>query len=208
MSNLLTHTEDFSHPDWALTSATVTANTWAAPTTAAVGAGMADTVEDASAVDLGYIQNVPKTITSDSSAWLASVYIRKEAARTSDFPELYLSMTGGTTILAGIAFNPTSGVIGFPSGGFVDASGVVNVDTDWWRVWWRKANNNSGNVSIVLRVYPAMDHVFESGPDASAVGTLTVWGANLTNTSTVQTYEPDPAYAVSTTPPMILIQHV
>ncbi len=206
MSNIVPYTEDFSH--WTTSSnATVTVDTHAAPSTANVGAWMADTLGDASAVSQGAVLSVSQTISSDGSSWTASLYIRKESSRTSGFPECYLVFSGGTSIQAGIAFNPQTGLTGFPSGGFSDASGVVDVDTNWWRLWWRKANNNSGNVSTRLQIYPALENTFGSGPDSSATGTLVVWGANLTNTSSVQDYEPHPAYPVSTTPPMILICH-
>lgn len=199
MANILTPTEDFSDANWTTTTgALVTVNTHAAPSTAGVGAGQADTITDSSGLT-AVLRSTDGTIANDASDWTASLYVRKDAD-TSRTPQVLLQFSGGSTIVAGVTIQTDTGILEAPYvGGDADASGVIDVDTDWWRLWFRKSNNVSGNVLLRLLIYPA--------PASGAqTGSVIVWGANLTNTSSVQPYEPAPAYVV-VTPPMILIRH-
>ncbi len=201
MANIVPYTEDCSQ--WTPTNVVVTTNTHAAPSTSAVGAGLADTVDDQSS-SLGSVTFTDQAISSDASSWTASVYVRKDAI-TSRTPEFLIRFGGGTLLVAGISFDTSTGTVSSPASvQDADASGVVDVDTNWWRVWYRKANNNSGNTAIRLILYPAAQGVIDTGASSTATGSIVVWGVNLTNTSSVQTYEPNPAYG---TPPMILIRH-
>jgi hypothetical protein len=192
VANILTNTEDLSHSDWVKEdSPTITTDQYAAPTFAGINAGRGDKLEDASGSAVCAVsQN--ENITSDTSTWVFSVFVRKDAT-TSRFPAFVLRMQEGSTIEVGCQINTQTGEIA----NFINApddKAVVDVDANWWRVWLKKANNGTGNTFLVARVFPAAATTLGGGFDSSLTGFIGMWGANVTNTSTLQAYEPDPFY--------------
>lgn len=175
---------------------TVTSNTLAAPAFAGKYAGRADRVIDASAVlQCGLDGAFHSPIANDSSSWTLSVYVAKDAV-TTRFPLLFLNFENGTPITVGISLDTSAGAVA-SSADFTapNASGVVDVDTIYWRFWLRHANNSTGNNAIRARFQPAHSLTHGGAGNNSAQGTVDVWGFNLTNDAAVQTYQPDPSYA-------------
>jgi hypothetical protein len=195
MANIVTQTENFNHADWTqFSSLIVTTNTHAAPAFAGINATLADTLEDATGAAQSGMQSTFRTISNDSSDWVTSAFVRKDAT-TSRFPELLCQFANGTGIVAGISYNTSTGEIANATAGAPDASGVDDIDATWWRFWFRKANNGTGNTSLRTLCFPARATTLGGGNNSAAVGLIVLWGVNQTNTSTVQTYEPDPFYA-------------
>lgn len=199
MSNVLLDTENFGSANWTNNGSTITAGAYAAPAFAGQSATAASNVEDASAAAVTNILQVVDPVPNDASDWVASVFIRKDAITTA-YPALVLSFINGTQINAYIAIDPVNGLLTDVSGQTAaDARGVIDVDALWWRVWMRKANNASGNTAARVILYSALSDTFGGGFNSPSLRTLGAWGANLTNTSTVQTYDPNPFYAFGKT---------
>lgn len=196
MANILSNTEDFSAGNWSPGSGlVVTTNTQAPPTFAGINATGADKVEDNSAVVVANLISNFITIAVDSSDWLFSIFVRKDSNITR-FPNFVSQFSGGSGTLAGISLNTQTGAIADVSGGAFppDASGSVDVDSLWWRVWWRKANDSSNN-AVRIFIGAANTDTLGGGDVVDLVDFITAWGANITNTTSLQTYEPDPFYS-------------
>lgn len=194
MANLVTSTENLADTAvWTANSVTVTANTFAAPAFAGGSAGLADTVADNSASAGGSLIGLYYDITADTTSWVGSVYIRKDAT-TTRWPEVFVQFQGGPAGF--VSVNTSTGAI---ANGSVPpaASGIVDVDASWWRLWIRVVNTSID--SVRMGVYP--DHLDALGGATTSppTGSVVLWGFNLTNTTTVQTYEPQPSYGGGTT---------
>jgi hypothetical protein len=193
MANLLHFTEQFDDAYWSAVVVVVTANTHAAPAFAGINAGLADTIDDQSAGSSGALTGSYEDCPGDTSDFVVSRYVRKDAI-TSRFPILTMQFTSGATINTGVSLNTSTGATANANGlDAPDAIGCVDVDATWWRLWLRKAN--AGGVAVRSNFYPAYSATLGGAQDGAVTGSVIAWGANLTNTSTVQTYEPDPFYA-------------
>jgi hypothetical protein len=197
MPNVLHHTEEFNHAYWtAADGLTVSANAFAAPAFAGGSAGLADTLTDPTGANSGILLGTDETIPADSSDWTASLYVRKDAD-SARFPMFVLHLSSGTAVFASVSFNTVTGAIAAGVDGTPDASGVVDVDSLWWRLWWRKANNGTGNNAARLYIYAAHATSLGGSGSSTPTGDLTLWGAQLENASVVGTYVPDPFYTFS-----------
>lgn len=203
--NIVPQTEDFSHATWASASVTVTTNTHAAPVFTGAHAGLADTVADNSAVAQGSLFEDYQTIVSDSSVWVSSIFVRKDS-NTARFPEFDMQMAGGTGTYCGVSVNTQTGAIADSTDGAPDSKGVVDFDSLWWRVWFTKANNSTGNTVLRFGLFPARAVTIGGAPSATPVDSIIVFGCNQTNDATVQTYVPAPFY-VFETPAAIIFTH-
>ena len=196
MANILHYTEQFENAYWTgFDTLVVTPNTHAAPAFAGVNAGMADTVEDASASVYSSLFGTFETIPNDSSEWIASVYIRKDAV-TSRFPAFAIQFQGGTNLSWGASMNTATGAFGIYDSPGPTSSGVEDIDAEWWRWWVNPVNNSSGNTQARMALYPA---AFDTSPgvglNGGLLGSIVPWGINLTNTAALDTYDPEPFYA-------------
>jgi hypothetical protein len=195
LANIILFTEQFDNSWWVKNDgATVTQDTHAAPAFAGFDAGLADTLHDAQAVQTS-IYSPYITIANDASAWTASVFMRKDAV-TSRYPLMVLEFNGGTGIWTAASFGTSDGSSsdfpGFPPA----ARGVVDVDDTWWRMWMRQPNNNTGNVNVRMGIFPASSTVLGGSGDGGVLGTIVAWGANISNSSVVEDYIPEPFYQV------------
>ncbi len=192
MANLLLSTEALEDTgNWTASNITVTANTHAAPGFAGVNAGMADTVADNSAAAGGLLTANYVDIAADSSDYVGSVYIRKDAV-TTRWPDIFIQISGVVTGF--VSLNTSTGSIANGSGPLPAATDIVNVDAFWWRLWMQVANTGSAAI-IRMGVYP--DHLDALGGATTSppTGSVVLWGFNITKSSAVQDYEPEPFYA-------------
>ncbi len=198
MANILLYTEAFDNAAWLLesggTATTVTADTFAAPAFAGANATLADTVSDISTTVQGEAyQDV--AIPNDSTDYVFSVYVRKDT-NTTRFPEFMIEFRNGTSFARAIHINTQTGASS--AGSYVPAPtayGVEDIDATWWRVWLKQANSSAGNTVIRVHVAPARAASLGGGANSPSLGDLVVWGGNITNTSTLQAYEPHPFYS-------------
>lgn len=176
-------------------SPTVTADFYSPPSTAAPGANGAEKVEDTDGLTLfsNLTQNI--TIPNDSNSYVCSCFMRKDAV-TTRFPELRLLFVNGTLLVYGLQLNTSTGAAAAdPDWTVPISSGVVDVDANWWRPWFQGANNNTGNTIAEIAIYPAItDAGLGTTAHASAVGSIGVWGVNLTQSTVLLPYEPNPDY--------------
>lgn len=197
MPNILLATEDFTAAPWTTEeSLIVVADTHAPPGFAGWTAGKADTLEDANAAGVGGIRQ-DVSVPDDTTTYVASVYVRKHPDVVR-FPAFMLEFRGAVTRSAGIEINTATGAIAdIPFGSTTPiASGIVDVDSEWWRVWWTLANDGLGNNVCRLNIWPALAAGLGGSFNSASVGVLQVWGANVVASGTVGAYEANPPYTV------------
>jgi hypothetical protein len=201
MANLVTSTEALDDTGVWTADAIVTANTHAAPAFAGINAGMADTVNDNSSGAQLSIIGTYYDILPDTSDYIGSVFIRKDAV-TDRWPEVFTQMAAST--VGFVSIDTSSGAI---ADGSVPpaASGVIDVDATWWRLWMRIVNNGSGEL-VRMGVYPSRLDSLGGGTGAGFTGSVVLWGFNITKSSSVQDYEPQPFYAFVTERRFFLIR--
>lgn len=190
MANLLLKTEDFSHAAWVNTSVTVTADSTAAPSGFPTAAGLADTAADNSAVvKAGLIQDV--TIPGSALNYTFSLFVKKDTD-TTRYLQLRLQFRDVAGFDSGVNFDTQNGTFDDPGGIISSGGAVVNYDASWWRIWIRE--DSGGNTRVQCAIYPAATDVSSSAGNVVTQGSVIIWGANLTQSTVIQTYEPDPAY--------------
>ncbi len=173
---------------WTTNSTTVTPDTFAAPVFASASASRADTVADNSAAVQGNLTGSDYDIPADFSEYVASVYIRKDAVNTR-WPDVALRMAGPTSNTVSVSLDTSTGSIADGSNP-PEASGIVDVDANWWRLWMRQPNNGTYTV-VRMTVYP--DHLDALGGSNTGAGTgsAVFWGFNITDTYDLQDYSPN-----------------
>jgi hypothetical protein len=179
----------FDNAAWTKTNATVTPNSTAAPD----GTVTADTLSDADAVNPGFAgQNM--TVLNDSLTHIVSFYIK---AGTAAVVGLFSQLSGGAAVGASIAFNPNTGAFSANNSAAAPALvGVQSLGSGWWRVTFLVTNNNSGNTTLQIGIYPAYAAAlagsglgFTTNLVASQTGTTIAWGASAKDSFTA-TYPP------------------
>lgn len=199
MANILTYTEQFDNAAWATgKTATVTADSAAAPAAYGANATMADTIEDTSASAQQIIYQTPSKSAGDTSAYIASVFVKKTpGSNPTVFPGFVLQFRPVANASKGIHLNTDTGAVaasltnGDPG---VGNYGCVDIDANWWRIWLKYADPNA-NTAVRFIIQPAITGPTIGGGDTSTpVGSIVCWGANLMVADTLQEYEPHPSY--------------
>lgn len=195
MANILQFTERLDNTDYWVGTATVTANTDAAPVDFGSNAGRADTVEDNSVVAVQFLNSLNETIPNDSSNWFASAFVKKDAV-TTRFPTISVQMSGGSGSIFGVSINTSAGTVVEAAGTFppTTAKGVIDFDANYWRVWFRMANDSSGNTQARMFVNAAPTNTHGGDDLALVTGSVVVIGVNLTNSNVLLPYQANPAY--------------
>jgi len=129
----------------------------------------------------------------DASDFVLSVFVKKLAGAPSVFPNLYVQSVNGASTIRGFSFDAFTGTT---DAGATDtlpaATGVVDADTNWWRVWWR--HSDSAATEMRLGIFPSRRATLTGGDDSTLTGSIVVWGANVTQGSTLLPYEPSPPH--------------
>lgn len=193
MAQQLTHTEQFNEvTSWTLqTSATIITDSFAAPSGVTGYGSNADTLEDNNASGVALVHQAKSKLTSDTADYLYSVYVRKDT-NTTRFPYFALEFRNVVTIAVGVRLNTQTGATGTGSDPLPPAYGVVDHDTNWWRMWMRYADPNA-NTSVRVDIFPAISDTLSGGDGGFNTGSVVCWGANLQQASTLATYESHPA---------------
>ena len=173
--NIILRSEEIDNGAWTNTVGTpgITANDVEAPD----GAVTAEKIEDD---DAGVVEERGQlvTIANDSTAWCASVFVKKAAG--TPVIGLRLRVTGGSVFDFNFLVDPSDGqsvVGGGRDSGVIDHGG-------WWRIWVTFDNDSSGNVGLSLRLMAAArlsGDLGSAGTDVTAVGSNHFWGTQVEN---------------------------
>lgn len=158
-TNLAVQSQTLGAAGWTAVGASATAN----DADARDGTTTADLLTDNDgAVAEHQYQNI--TVADDSTAYTASVYVKKSL--TAPLALLRFQLLGGTALDAVIQINPATGVISYAR----DATngGIADDRYGYWRVWVTMANNSTGNTVLRAYLYPA----------TNTAGLVTLTGAN------------------------------
>lgn len=189
--SILHFTEEFDDAYWTATSS-VTADTNDPPSAFGINATDADTINDDSGAAVTGITGTFEDITVDTTDWVCSLFVRKDAISTR-FPSFVVQLLGSPSVFAGLSINTATGAIASTG---ATASGTIDVDTAWWRVWFRVANNGTANAARIF-FNPSPTGTLGGSDDSAIMGSVVVWGVNMTNSSVLQAYDPDPSYDFS-----------
>jgi hypothetical protein len=194
MANLLTYTEQMDNSIWEKWDGlTVTADSQSPPTG---GALLADTVADTSGVAPSEIRQSFTKTASDTSYYIFSLFIRKDTDQTR-FPRFSHYYAGGA-VGRSIRVNTQTGSIGAdPGSPLPDDYGLVDYDANYWRVWMKQNDPTGVNSLCWFSVNPASSTTLTGSQDIAATGSIVMWGANITNNTALQEYEPHPFYNFS-----------
>jgi hypothetical protein len=189
-TNLLLQSQTFDNASWTDVGTPVTtANAAVAPD----GTTTAETIQDDSAAaSEGERQTV--AVANDGTTYCASVYIKATGA-PSVYPALNLRFTGGSAVDVYVVLNTQTGATTTNGSGIV-ASGAVS-QGGYWRLYIAVANNTSGNTSCLVTILPAYNSDGTGTSAVAAVGTQTVWGAQLEARAFPTSYIPTTTVAVT-----------
>lgn len=176
-TNQALQSEDFS-TTWSGTGTVVT-NVTVAPD----GATTADTNED----DSGSVrQSVAQTITGFSNLDIVtgSLYTLKDAVEAATrFPALrIIFLTSGTTTFTDMGFDTQDGTFDYrlAGGSGTAIDGDIEDAGDYWAVWNSLQNDETGNTNINITLFPALGANANKLTESNgALGTITIWGAQL-----------------------------
>jgi len=116
------------------------------------------------------------TVTDDSNPIVWRFFIKKDAD-TSRFPEFQCRLSGGTTQNNYVQLNTSTGaVVSRASVGTVDQS--VRDAGDWWELLVEVTNNNTGNTSANVIIYPGVTTVWNT-IETTATGSIIVGNAEI-----------------------------
>ncbi len=180
--NLLTFSGDLANAAWTLNNpGTRTGNTDVAPDGTTTAATITDNITS-------NFTSVRQTVTvaNNSQQYTASVYIKKTTSASS-YPGLGLTLSGGTIKYASLALNTTTGAATARTGETPDFITVTDVGT-YWRVQWAITNNTTGNTSLIVDVYAAVNIDASATWTATTTGSTVAWGAQLNTGSTALPY--------------------
>ncbi len=132
------------------------------------------TLEDDSTVDESIRQNI--TIPDDSNTHVFPIYLLKDSD-TTRFPEIALSLEGGSSPAGHYHVNTSTGAITLRFGAGTN-TGIVTDAGLWWRVAVAVANDTSANVTAQLILRPAGGTIFGTS-DTNATGSVVGDAAQL-----------------------------
>lgn len=177
-TNLVLQSQTFENASWSLSTATITANSIAAPdgtTTADTLTGGAGTV----------LKRIFQSITIAAGTHTFSVFAK---AGTHNFIQLFYGGTG--TDYAD--FNVSTGTAGNVQG----TSSITSVGNGWYRC----VHTFTANAQTLVAISLVDSNTASRGVSTSTTGDVYLWGAQLELGSTANTYIPTTTTAVYGTP--------
>jgi hypothetical protein len=185
--NLATYSQDFSNAVWTKSTGLISATGLLAPDNTLTAFTLTDDLSDNyEAMSRSF------TIPNDSASYNISVCIKKTTGGTSTRTGFNISITGGTTKSYNIRFNADTGVA---AGG--DTNVVTSENNNYWRLSFTVSNNSTGNTSLGISYYPATGP-YDSSDLATATGSHTVWGIQVTRGTTLLPYKTNVTDSVDT----------
>jgi len=182
-ANLLTYPEDFTHSDW-LGAPQRVADQAIAPD----GSLTADELEDDSITNSESIyQNI---VLDPTKRYTASVYIKKDAVGRADrFPMLRMSYRdGGDTESNQVKLDTFTGDVNNGNNSIDPVFWKEELD-DYWRIGVSATPDDQLNTQVRFQIWPAVGEGTPSWPvDQSTLGTITAWGAQLTESDSLGRY--------------------
>jgi len=186
-TNLCLQSQDLT-TTWAdVNTVVISANS----TTAPDGTLTADTITDNGGGSIkGKEQSF--TVANDSLTHTASVFILKTSGGTSMTAKLSVLLSGGTGVNTNVYLNTDTGVIG---------SGTATVENYglYWRVSASVTNNTTGNTTLRVQYYPAVNTHGVYTDNVAVQGSSVVWGFQLEKASFASSYIPTTTVAVART---------
>lgn len=176
--NLATYSQDFENAVYSKSTGLVTATGLLAPDGTMTATTLTD---DSTSTWESFSRSF--TIPNDSSTYNISIYIKKTTGGTSPMTGFNINLTGGSLVNSFPRFNTDTGALG-GSNNMV----VTSENNNYWRISFTVTNNNSGNTTLAIAYYPATG--FYNGIDnATATGSQTVWGFQVTRGAAVLPYD-------------------
>lgn len=167
--NLVTYSQDFQNAAYTNSTGLVSATALLAPD----GTLTATTLTDDSTSTWENF-NRSFTVPNDSTTYNISIHIKKTTGGTSPMTGFNINLTGGSLVNSFPRFNTDTGVLG-GSNNMV----VTSENNDYWRISFTITNNSSGNTTLAISYYPATGF-YNGSDDATATGSQTVWGFQVT----------------------------
>ncbi len=118
------------------------------------------------------------TVSDDSTPWCASFFVKKDDDETR-FPGIHFRYLNGSAHNAEANFNTKTGAISVNFGTSFDGHGVID-SGDYWRFWFVKNNDSSGDTTIRIQIYGARTTVITTN-QSSTVGSIHHYGMQLEN---------------------------
>ena len=169
--NLLQYSEDFTNAVWGKTNVTVTANTTTAPN----GTLTADTLTTTATTGrhlLLYGDHSATTIT-------ASIYVKKN---THNFIQIFTGWAG----VAYANYDINNGIVGDVGSGTV--ASITNVGNGWYRCSFTSPAASAS--TIRWNLVTSSTAVYNESWTANGTESVFIWGAQLVEGTTAQTYLP------------------
>lgn len=173
VAQLLTRTSELDHVDWtSVGSPVVTAN----GALASDGSLTLDVIADTSAIEVRG-RRYTLAVANDGASYVASVEIKKRAtAHSTGFVLLNLLLTGGTPIDAYVVVDAFAGTV--VKNAAAVTAGIEDAGTSW-RVYLSVTNNTSGNISLLLSLYPGGTDTYTATSAVAGQGTEAFGRAQL-----------------------------
>lgn len=182
-TNLLVYSEQFDQ--WTQNGTVVTATN---ATVGPDGLTTAETLTDDDGTNYEYVAK-SLTVANDSSAYVLSIYLKKDVTTPAIFAVNY-GLSGGTAVASNIRVNSGTGAS-------LSSGVVTSFNTNWWKVTHTLTNNSTGNTSLSVSIYPAARLVAGGGDTGTATGSSTIWGAQIENASFASSYIPTTSASVT-----------
>jgi archaellum component FlaG (FlaF/FlaG flagellin family) len=121
------------------------------------------------------------TIPNNTQPYTFSIYVKKTSGGTAPGFAINSSLSGGTTVNSNQRLNTDTGAV---------TSANVISEGDYWRMYWTLTNNNTGNTSLNISIYPAARLPGTTTDTPTATGSATIWGMSVTRGNQLLPYIP------------------